>query len=131
MSAVDVRIPADELAASTARDLLDRVAEDVPKGVLDNARLLVSELVTNCIRHAGLPQDGEIELVVAVSPERVRVEVRDQGQGFLPDDVTPSMYQTSGWGLYLVQQIADRWGVSPLGGTCVWFELDRRLSNRS
>ena len=45
--------------------------------------------------------------------------------GFVAGQPLPSMYQDSGWGLYLVEQIADRWGVTQDDGTCVWFELDR------
>ena len=52
----------------------------------------------------------------------MRVEVADRGPGFDPrlaDDRAGS-----GWGLYLVDQLADRLGVSRTDGTTVWFEID-------
>ena len=48
----------------------------------------------------------------------------DSGPGFDAGTPLPSLYQDSGWGLYLVEQIADRWGVKQEEGTCVWFEVD-------
>ena len=66
-----------------------------------------------------------IGLRVNLSGEAIRVEVADRGPGFETGSPLPSMYQDSGWGLYLVEQIADRWGVSNEAGTCVWFEIDR------
>jgi anti-sigma regulatory factor (Ser/Thr protein kinase) len=55
----------------------------------------------------------------------VRVEVWDHGHGFKPARQTPDRESMSGWGLYLVDQLADRWGVSATSGTSVWFEIDR------
>ena len=57
-------------------------------------------------------------------------EVTDPGPGFEPKPVTPSFYQTGGWGLYLVEQLSDRWGVIRGKATTVWFELGG-LSARS
>jgi len=97
--------------------------------VAENAELLVSELVTNSVRHAGLPEEASIEFSVRASAEVLMVEVADAGRGFdhavqpgpaLDGAVTPS----SGWGLFLVDRIADRWGaVQTDGETRVWFEL--------
>jgi hypothetical protein len=59
-----------------------------------------------------------------MTPGHVRVEVADSGGGFVPEDETPEGSHAGGWGLYLVAQIADDWGVSLAEqGTCVWFEL--------
>jgi hypothetical protein len=56
----------------------------------------------------------------------VRVEVDDPGSGFEPRAPEPDPTKASGWGLYLVDELADRWGVGPgsRGGTRIWFELD-------
>src|SRR5207253_1270255 len=68
---------------------------------------------------------GGRRVVIVPGPESgLRVEVTDRGPGFEPGSPLPSMYQDSGWGLYLVEQIADRWGVKQEEGTCVWFEVD-------
>ena len=98
-------------------------------GVAENAELLVSELVTNSVRHAGLPAEATIEFSVRASAEVLMVEVADAGQGF-DHTVTPrqsvvaGMAEASGWGLFLVDRIADRWGAVQMDGeTRVWFEL--------
>jgi serine/threonine-protein kinase RsbW len=97
--------------------------------VAENAELLVSELVTNSVRHAGLPEEASIEFSVRASAEVLMVEVADGGQGF-DHTVQPrsrseaGVAHASGWGLFLVDQIADRWGaVQTDGETRVWFEL--------
>jgi anti-sigma regulatory factor (Ser/Thr protein kinase) len=56
----------------------------------------------------------------------VLVEVCDEGPGFEPIGRTAGQDDTSGWGLYLVDQMADRWGVAREdAATRVWFELKR------
>ena len=120
---LDLRLRATPDAPRDARHALDRLATEVPKDTLDNVRLLVSELVTNCVRHAGIDPESWIELRVAPRGSVLRVEVRDPGEGFQPAPASLSLYSTSGWGLYLVQQIADRWGVMVENGTKVWFEI--------
>jgi anti-sigma regulatory factor (Ser/Thr protein kinase) len=122
--ALELKLQPTPDAPRDARHALDRLASDLPNEVLENVRLLVSELVTNCIRHAGLSGDGLIELKVGRLNSVLRVEVRDPGHGFAPGPVALTMYSTSGWGLYLVEQIADRWGVTVEDGTRVWFELN-------
>ena len=57
--------------------------------------------------------------------DRVRVEVTDHGPGFEARARDPSTQHESGWGLYLVDQLSDRWGVSRTDGTAAWFEIDR------
>ncbi len=120
---LELRLHATPDAPRDARHALDRLAPELPPNVLDNVRLLVSELVTNCIRHAGVDPGAWIELRVSPLNSTIRVEVRDPGEGFEPAPVSLSLYSTSGWGLYLVQQIADRWGVTVENGTKVWFEI--------
>jgi anti-sigma regulatory factor (Ser/Thr protein kinase) len=97
--------------------------------VAENAELLVSELVTNSLRHAGLPEDATIEFSVRASQEVLMVEVADGGRGF-DHTLTPvpragaGAAPASGWGLFLVDRIADRWGAVQMDGeTRVWFEL--------
>ena len=55
----------------------------------------------------------------------LRVEVHDPGGGFVPSAPSPDPARPSGWGLYLVAELADRWGVDSDERTRVWFELDR------
>jgi serine/threonine-protein kinase RsbW len=88
-------------------------------------RLLVSEVVTNAVRHANLATGDAIELVVELNRRTLRVEVHDPGGGFVPSAPAPDPTRPSGWGLYLVAELADRWGVDSDETTLVWFEFDR------
>ena len=124
MATIDLRVEADADAPGTARHAVDRLEGALPEGVVDDLRLLVSELVTNSVRHSGQGAGGWVRLMVAVSSSRVRVEVTDPGPGFEVEPPVPSIYQESGWGLFLVEQVAQRWGVERGGGTSVWFEID-------
>jgi anti-sigma regulatory factor (Ser/Thr protein kinase) len=93
--------------------------------LLSDVRLLVSEVVTNSVKHAGAGPDDSITMEVVIRSDVVRIEVSDFGEGFEPPTPNPDPDQDAGWGLFLVEQIADRWGVRSEGGTSVWFELAR------
>lgn len=120
---IDVRLPVGAEAAGIARRAVEALTAELPARTLEDLRLLVSELVTNSIRHAGVGADGAVELSIRLIGGGVRVEVTDEGAGFEPP-VEPDPGTESGWGLYLVDQISDRWGVLRDRGTRVWFELD-------
>jgi anti-sigma regulatory factor (Ser/Thr protein kinase) len=91
-----------------------------------DALLLVSELVTNAVLHAGLEERDWIELAVLLLPTVVRVEVADSGGGFdAGADELPPPERSDGRGLFLVRRLSDRCGVAPEGASRVWFELDR------
>jgi anti-sigma regulatory factor (Ser/Thr protein kinase) len=86
--------------------------------------LLVTELVTNAVRHGGDRGDLPIRLEVERNDGHVHVRVEDPGTTFIPPPAILSGDSAGGWGLFLVDQVADRWGVSPApAGTRVWFEL--------
>jgi anti-sigma regulatory factor (Ser/Thr protein kinase) len=85
--------------------------------------VLVTELVTNAVRHARLGPDDLIVLHLAGADGVVRAEVCDPGPGFVPVVREPG--PDGGFGLVLLRTLADRWGVATGGRTCVWFELDR------
>jgi anti-sigma regulatory factor (Ser/Thr protein kinase) len=122
---VDLQLQTGPEAAAEARVALEPLAARLAARRVRDLRLLVSELVTNAVRHAGLRREDRIRLLVDVEDHRVRVEVHDPGRGFRPRAPAPDPARASGWGLYLVDELADRWGVdSPGGGTRVWFELD-------
>jgi anti-sigma regulatory factor (Ser/Thr protein kinase) len=112
-------------AAAEARNMLDALSGQLPDGRIRDVRLLVSELVTNAVRHANLAAGDAIQLIVDVSRRKLRVEVHDPGGGFVPTEPSPDPARPSGWGLYLVAELADRWGVDSAERTLVWFELDR------
>ncbi len=125
MPDVAVRLPPEPDSVPEARAAVDRLAGALPEDLVQDLRLLVSEVVTNSVRHARLSTTDVIDLRVLVDRRRVRVEVHDPGPGFEPPDGPRTMYQDSGWGLYLVDRLADRWGITSDEGTTVWFEIDR------
>ena len=112
------------MAPGEARGALRALNGSLDPELADDIRLLVSELVTNSLRHTG---SAEIELEVWRSEDVVRVAVSDHGAGF---DLNgrPQPGDASGWGLFMVDRLADRWGVDSDGDTCVWFELTRPVS---
>jgi anti-sigma regulatory factor (Ser/Thr protein kinase) len=114
-------------AVTAARLALSEMDELVDESLAFDVRLLVSELVTNSVRHAQIGPEDSIELKVVVSGDRVRVEVTDKGPGFEPPEYDPTAEDArdSGWGLFFVTQLADRWGVESSEGR-VWFEIERR-----
>lgn len=125
MVRLERELPVKAEAAAEARHALDAVPTGLPDGRVRDMRLLVSELVTNAVRHANLTARDRIRLVVDLADDALRVEVHDPGGGFVPDVPEPDPERPSGWGLYLVSELADRWGVDSDGSTLVWFELDR------
>lgn len=112
-------------AARTARRGLGGLACKLDRTLLHDLELLVSELVANSVRHASAAPETPVGLEVCVSAERVRVEVSDAGAGFTPRARTPEQSAEGGWGLFLVDRLADRWGVQGNGRTLVWLEIDR------
>jgi len=123
---LSLTLPLSMQAPATARRAVTQAGAGLGSTALDNVCLLVSELVTNAVRHADLEADDSVDLEVVVYDERVRVEVFDSGPGFVPATPTPNPDEPSGWGLLIVDRVADRWGVSTGPGTRVWFELDLR-----
>jgi len=117
-------IPLDDRAPGLARHTLDGLAGWVAKGDLQRFQLAVSEMVTNAIVHnAGHPDPDDVRLVLRIKPDRLSASVIQSGQGFEEDIREPRPEQESGWGLYLVDQVADRWGVDGDRGTRVWAEF--------
>lgn len=126
-AAVDLTLdlPSTAESASAARDALAPLSERLDGPQLETVRLLVTELITNSVKH-GRTGEEAVRVTVTVDSARVRVEVKDGGPGFEPPPPPSSPSEsTSGWGLYLVARIADRWGVETGDDASVWFELDK------
>jgi anti-sigma regulatory factor (Ser/Thr protein kinase) len=84
--------------------------------------LLVSEVVSNAVLHSTGPSDAPITLTASVTTDAVRIDITDAGGGFIPRQRDPASIN-DGYGLYLVDKAASRWGVDSTGPTSVWFEL--------
>ncbi len=113
------RFPNDEIAPALARAALGATAIGIPVATFDAAILLLSELVTNSVRHA---PTGWVEVSIVLAANCLRLEVTDQAvQALRPR--TPD--GTGGWGLTLVAELATRWGVERLpDGKTIWIEFD-------
>lgn len=100
---------------------MEELDGEVHPELVSATRLLVSELVTNSVRHG----DGDrVSLVLDASAgSRLRCEVRDGGTGFKPLPRRRAETEPGGWGLVLVDRLVDSWGVRGDPTTKVWFEL--------
>ncbi|CAL9443214.1 hypothetical protein SUDANB145_02289 [Streptomyces sp. enrichment culture] len=124
----EVPLPSRPESAATARRLVQVVVlrqwQLGPKHAED-AVLLVSELVGNAVRHTGARVFG---LRMRRRPGWLRVEVRDPSRG-LPCLIPVQPLDINGRGLFLVDRLADRWGVDLLPrGKTTWFEM--RVADR-
>jgi integral membrane sensor domain MASE1/anti-sigma regulatory factor (Ser/Thr protein kinase) len=112
-------------SAARARAAIAPLERALTPDVFANLRLLVTELVTNSVRHARLSGDESIHLLVAASARVLRVEVSDPGVGFEQGTPRPALDGSGGFGLYIADRLADRWGVdSEDGRTRVWLEKE-------
>jgi anti-sigma regulatory factor (Ser/Thr protein kinase) len=128
MQTIELKLVAGAAAVAEARRALDRFENLLPPARLEDVRLVVSELVTNSVRHAGLSPDEQISLSVVVSRGSVRGRVCDSGPGFeKPSKPRPRADLSGGWGLPILERISDHWGVERcVNGdrlACVWFEI--------
>jgi anti-sigma regulatory factor (Ser/Thr protein kinase) len=121
----EATIPSGPTAPSLARTAVSSWIEGRGDARFrEDARVLVSELVTNSVRHACQSTGAPVHVSAAAVNGVVRVQVKDQGHGpVLPR--APDR-RTGGFGLYLVEQLAARWGVDYEDGTRVWFEIATR-----
>jgi anti-sigma regulatory factor (Ser/Thr protein kinase) len=120
---VEIReeIPNGPEAAVQARRLLDRLESRVPEDKLVDARIVLSEVVTNSYKHAGNPSGAPIEITLVDSVDRLRLEIMDRSI-FDPSPETTEELRDAKWGLHIVDMVADRWGRITEGG--IWVELD-------
>ena len=110
--------------AAAARSKVEALKTRLGPVIAGDVELLISELVTNSYRHSGHPAEA-IGVEVHLEPEKVRCEIVDQGKGFAAAPVPESERGEGGWGLLIVDRLADRWGVRSGPPTQVWFEIGR------
>jgi len=118
---ISVAIPRDPRAPARGRRLVERLRGHVAAEIVPDAKLLVSELITNSVKYGS--EDQVTLKLDTTGPRSLRVELLDGGPGFVPAPRTRPSTDVGGWGLHLVRVLSDRWGVrtSP---TTVWFEID-------
>jgi anti-sigma regulatory factor (Ser/Thr protein kinase) len=109
-------------AVGEARHALVGLA--LPAATRETLALVVSELVTNSVLHAGLTADDAIDLQVHNGDAHVRVAVQDGGLGFNPPTADPDPLVAGGQGLAIVGALSERWGVDcEADGCTVWCEV--------
>jgi anti-sigma regulatory factor (Ser/Thr protein kinase) len=121
---LSLELPTEPDSIPRARRAIEEVGPTVDDLTMLNLRLLVSELVTNAVRHVPADQAAAIRLSVQRTEDVVRVEVADRGPGFTPQPNADVKDRASGWGLNILAKVADRWGVENDDGALVWFEVD-------
>jgi anti-sigma regulatory factor (Ser/Thr protein kinase) len=119
-----VSVPASAEASLALRRAIRSLEPWLGRAAAEDAELLVTELATNGVKHAEAADGNRITLRAQVDHEALRIEVVDRGRHF--DRVrTAQPSEPGGWGLQLVDGLADRWGVEREPSTTVWFELAR------
>jgi signal transduction histidine kinase len=119
---LSLRLTANQGAPAEARSALRYLHPEIPVELMQVVLLLTSELVANSVRHAGTRL---VAVHCEALPQHVRIEVTDDGPGFLPEPRAPDRVSPGGWGLHLVDELSSRWGVVDGRGVQVWFEIDR------
>lgn len=90
---------------------------------ISRLELAITEVVANAVRHSGSAE--AIRLMLTVKPEFLCVRVTDGGTGLVPRPGAMSTEAGAGYGLFLVEQLTRRWGMTREDGkTRVWFEID-------
>jgi anti-sigma regulatory factor (Ser/Thr protein kinase) len=127
LSCFEALVPAELSSVVASRRLVDSAAQawGIADNVADDAALVMSELVTNAVLHAGTP----VEVSVRRMGQGLRLEVGD-GSSRLPvvgadrpEDLL-STRSMSGRGLAVVAATVDRWGADPIGkGKVMWAEV--------
>lgn len=118
-----VRVPHTAASVPRMRRTLvaDLRARGVPKDVVDEAEMVVSELLGNAVRHASALADGTVRVHWQVKGGVVELDVTDGGGGTAPKPLQPSVYSVSGRGLRIVRSLAHEWGVLDEDRGCtVW-----------
>jgi anti-sigma regulatory factor (Ser/Thr protein kinase) len=116
---LDMTLPPRPESVGEARHALSDVLDGLDERIQDGVTVIVSELVTNAIKHG---PDRPIALRIWRDGEAIRGEIEDEGHGRLEIWRESDRGPEGGYGLPIVEAMSDRWGVSD-GNTCVWFEL--------
>ncbi|WP_241668315.1 ATP-binding protein [Pedococcus bigeumensis] len=129
-----MRVPWRATSVAQIRKALvdDLEGRDVPGGVIDEAEIVVSELVSNAIRHARPLADGNLRVHWKVKAGVVEVEVTDGGSDTTPRPAPRTIWAPSGRGLRIVRSLAHEWGVTEdRTGSTVWASLGGPSRRRS
>ncbi len=122
----EARLPRQARAPALARSRFRRWADGgLPAEVRTDALLVLSELVTNSVRHAEAPDGAPVRVTAELKDRVLRLEVADAGRDRRFTRRSPDLQAGGGFGLQLVERLSLRWGIAESGGTVVWCELPR------
>jgi anti-sigma regulatory factor (Ser/Thr protein kinase) len=140
VGSVKFEVPVGPPAAGAARHrVLEALGDQLGETERSNLELLISELVTNCVRHAGMRENVDrVKVHAAVAPDRLRIEVCDTGPGFAPGPPRLRSFEADdgglregGLGLVLLDRLAAAWGVAAEDEVCVWAEFEREREEQA
>ncbi len=123
----EVDLPSGRSAPGAARMIVAHCLIGlVAPPILRDAELLVSELVTNSVKHGELSESDIVRVSVYLAADTLRLEVENPGTAGVVASRPPDRgVRAGGFGLQLVGLLAARWGVSRTASTNVWFEMGR------
>ena len=111
-------------APSSARAALSVLDTHLDEERVQSLRLVITELITNSIRHSGMDEEAVVGLDIRLQDGVLRCTVSDPGSGFAkPEVVKPHQDRPGGFGLVILDSVADSWGVEHDELFRVWFEL--------
>ena len=117
-------LPATREAPGQARGVVTDLIQDLDGELIDDVRLVTSELVANVVLHSAPPPGGSMQLRLQVIGGVLRLELRYAGPPFHPQVTHPGLQSEGGRGLYIVDRLTDRWGVIADDGLRAWAEWD-------
>jgi signal transduction histidine kinase len=114
MTEMNLTLESNRQAPRISREKLSEIRSEIEPR-FDDLALVVSELVSNSVRHSGRKT---VSVSIKKTANLVRLEVRDPGPGFDPDHT-----ESDGMGLRIVSRVADAWGIDNDGACTVWVEV--------
>lgn len=120
---LELQLPTEPHAPRAARHVIDGLAGQLSEDIVERFRLVVSELVTNAVRHAPEPA-RPIRILAHIDERVIRVDVIDRDDWLDVPEPPPVPEPEAEWGLFLVDRLTDRWGTNVRRGSGVWCEFD-------
>jgi anti-sigma regulatory factor (Ser/Thr protein kinase) len=117
---LEITLDSQPESVAKARQVTGQVIDGLGEQTLEDVRLIVSELVTNAVKHG---PDGRVKVRLRRDGNTIRGEVEDEGTS--PFGLQRRAGSAGGHGLHLVESLSDSWGVEA-GSARVWFELQDR-----
>ena len=134
ISVQTMRVPSTMSSAVDARRALvsELRAVGVDPVLVDECEIVISELVTNAVRHAKPLADGKIHVSWSVRAGVVEIDVTDGGGSTSPRPAPRSVWSAGGRGLRIVGSLAHEWGVREnKTGSTVWASMGGPSSRHS